>query len=96
MKKDVEIRVRLQGRNISFRMGESDNNILEAAQNAGIDLPSSCRAGSCSTCRAKIIQGEVSMAINMGLDDDDIAAGFILSCQAKPLTPCVVLDFDVI
>lgn len=88
------VTIRVHGKDHRFDMPKNATNILEAATDAGIDLPSSCRAGSCATCRAKVIEGRVVMAANMVLDDDDLAAGFVLACQSTPLTPSVVLDFD--
>ncbi len=79
-------------REISFR--EGDDSILAAAARAGLDVPYSCRSGVCATCRAKVLDGRVRMDRNFALEPDDIAAGFVLSCQAHPLTERVVLSFD--
>lgn len=70
------------------------DNILEAAAGAGMDVPYSCKSGVCGTCRAKLLQGEVRMDRNFALEKEEVAAGFILTCQAHPLTPCVSLSFD--
>lgn len=79
-------------REVAFR--EADHNILAAAVRAGLDLPYSCRSGVCATCRAKLLQGQVRMDRNFALAADDQAAGFVLTCQAHPLTERVVLSFD--
>jgi ring-1,2-phenylacetyl-CoA epoxidase subunit PaaE len=68
--------------------------IIDAAQRAGRDLPFSCKGGMCCTCRAKLLEGEVSMAANYSLEPWELAAGFVLTCQARPVTDRVVLDYD--
>ena len=65
-----------------------------AAARAGIDVPYSCKSGVCATCRAKLVEGEVRMDRNFALEADELAAGFILTCQAHPLTPEVRVSFD--
>lgn len=69
-------------------------NILAAALEEGAELPFSCLGGVCCTCRAKLIEGKVSMEVNYSLEDDEVAQGFILTCQARPLTEKIVIDFD--
>ena len=59
-----------------------------------MDAPWSCRAGVCSTCRCRVIEGEVEMAANHALEDDEVAKGFVLSCQAYPLTDKLVVSYD--
>jgi ring-1,2-phenylacetyl-CoA epoxidase subunit PaaE len=69
-------------------------NVLEAAAAAGLEVPFSCKSGVCCTCRAKLLEGEVRMARNFALEKHEVAAGFILTCQAHPLTERVVVSFD--
>jgi len=69
-------------------------SILDAASAAGLEVPFSCTSGVCGTCRAKLIEGEVRMERNFALDKNEVASGFVLTCQAHPLTPHVVLSFD--
>lgn len=79
-------------REVAFRTG--DASILDAALAAGIDLPYSCKGGVCCTCRAKVLEGRVRMDKNYTLESPDVAAGYVLSCQAHPLTERVVISFD--
>ncbi|MFG6466285.1 1,2-phenylacetyl-CoA epoxidase subunit PaaE [Roseateles sp. BYS87W] len=79
-------------REIAFHAG--DPSLLDAAAREGMDVPFSCKSGVCSTCRCKLVEGRVRMDKNFALDKDEIAAGFILSCQAHPLTERVVISFD--
>jgi ring-1,2-phenylacetyl-CoA epoxidase subunit PaaE len=69
-------------------------SILDAASACGMEVPFSCTSGVCGTCRAKLVEGEVRMERNFALDKNEVAAGFILTCQAHPLTERVVLSFD--
>jgi ring-1,2-phenylacetyl-CoA epoxidase subunit PaaE len=68
--------------------------LLDAALEAGLDLPYSCKGGVCCTCRCKVLQGEVRMERNYTLQADEMAKGFVLSCQARALTPSVKLSYD--
>ena len=68
--------------------------IIDAALRAGRNLPFSCKGGMCCTCRAKVVEGRVEMAVNYSLEPWEVAAGFVLTCQARPLTEHVVVDFD--
>jgi ring-1,2-phenylacetyl-CoA epoxidase subunit PaaE len=68
--------------------------ILDAALRAGVDLPFACKGGMCSTCRAKLVEGEALMELNYSLEPWELKAGFILTCQAKPVSEKVVVDYD--
>jgi ring-1,2-phenylacetyl-CoA epoxidase subunit PaaE len=68
--------------------------ILDAALRAGIDLPFACKGGMCSTCRAKLVEGKAEMEVNYSLEPWELAKGFILTCQARPTTDKVVVDYD--
>lgn len=74
--------------------GDQDPSILDAAARAGMDVPYSCKSGVCATCRCKVLEGQVRMDRNFALEKADLDAGFVLSCQAHPLTERVVLSFD--
>ena len=69
-------------------------SILDAASAAGLEVPFSCTSGVCGTCRAKLVEGQVRMERNFALDKKDVAAGYVLTCQAHPVTERVVLSFD--
>ena len=79
-------------REIEFRREQP--SILDAASAAGLELPFSCTSGVCGTCRAKVVEGDVRMERNFALDKAEVAAGFVLTCQAHPTSPQVVLSFD--
>jgi ring-1,2-phenylacetyl-CoA epoxidase subunit PaaE len=79
-------------REVVFRKDQP--SVLDCATAAGMELPFSCTSGVCGTCRAKVLEGEVRMERNFALDAAEVAAGFVLTCQAHPTTPTVVLSFD--
>ena len=79
-------------REIEFRKDQP--SILDAASAAGMEVPFSCTSGVCGTCRAKLVEGKVRMERNFALDKAEVADGFVLTCQAHPLTERVVLSFD--
>lgn len=83
------------GKEFHFVMDEAYDNILDGALAAGADLPFACKGGVCSTCKCKVIEGEVEMKVNYALDAHEVAKGLVLSCQAVPLTDKVVVDFGV-
>jgi ring-1,2-phenylacetyl-CoA epoxidase subunit PaaE len=68
--------------------------ILDAGERAGLVLPWSCRGGMCGTCRARLIEGKVTMAQNFALEPWETEAGYVLTCQSRPTSPHVVLDYD--
>jgi ring-1,2-phenylacetyl-CoA epoxidase subunit PaaE len=78
-------------REVPVREGEA---ILDAALRAGLDLPYACKGGMCSTCRAKVVEGEVAMDLNYSLEPWETEAGFVLTCQSHPKTDRVVIDYD--
>jgi ring-1,2-phenylacetyl-CoA epoxidase subunit PaaE len=83
----------LDGRESTFTMGP-DERVLDAALKVRGELPYACRGGVCSTCRAKLVEGEVVMAQNYALEPDELAAGYVLTCQSVPVTERLVVDYD--
>lgn len=92
--KTSRITVIADGRSIDFSLTTVGENILDAGISHGMELPYSCKAGVCSTCKCKLVKGEVDMDITHGLEADEIQNGYILSCQAHPISDEVVVDFD--
>ncbi len=84
----------LDGARHSIEMVEGDDNVVAAAARQGLELPYSCKGGMCCTCRCKVVEGEAEMATNYSLEPWEQEAGFVLACQARPLTEKLVLDFD--
>ncbi len=91
--KTVHMTIVLDGKEHEVALSP-DEHVLDAALNAGLDLPFSCKAGVCSTCRCKVTQGEVTMDKNFTLEADEVGQGFALSCQARAATQKLVISFD--
>jgi ring-1,2-phenylacetyl-CoA epoxidase subunit PaaE len=89
------ITLKLDGRTVEFKLSLNGQSVLDAALQQGADLPYACKGGVCCTCRAKLVSGQVSMDVNYALEPQEVAAGFILTCQSHPLTENVVIDFDI-
>jgi ring-1,2-phenylacetyl-CoA epoxidase subunit PaaE len=86
------IAVTLDGR--TRRIAFTQGNILDSARSAGMPAPFACKAGVCATCRAKVIKGKVEMAARYGLTDEEVAEGYVLTCQSLPLGNGVAVDYD--
>ena len=89
------ITVKLDGRSFAFNLGHKGQSILDAALQQGADLPYACKGGVCCTCRAKLVSGKVHMDVNYALEPEEVAQGFILTCQSHPRSETVEVDFDV-
>lgn len=89
-----KVTVKLDGVAFSFDLAYEAQSILDAALANGADLPFACKGGVCATCKAKITEGEVTMNTNYALEQDELDAGFVLTCQAHPRTEKVTIDFD--
>lgn len=85
--------ITLDGATQTIQVGK-DMTLLDAALENAMDAPYACKAGVCSTCRCKVIEGEVEMVINHALEDYEVEKGYVLSCQAFPITDKVVVDYD--
>ncbi|MBO9521484.1 MAG: phenylacetate-CoA oxygenase/reductase subunit PaaK [Nocardioidaceae bacterium] len=88
-----EVTIALDGRTTTATV-ERSGTILDTAAAARNDLPFACKGGVCGTCRAKVVEGEVDMRRNYALDEDEVAAGFVLTCQTHPVSDRVSVDFD--
>jgi ring-1,2-phenylacetyl-CoA epoxidase subunit PaaE len=82
-----------EGARFEFPVAEGEA-IIDAAIRASRSLPYSCKGGMCCTCRARLVEGEVEMAVNYSLEPWETAAGYVLTCQSRPVTPRVVIDYD--
>ena len=89
-----KISVKLDGITFDFDLSQEGQSILDAALKQGADLPYACKGGVCTTCKAKLLEGEVEMEVNWGLEPDEVAQGFVLTSQAHPKSEKVVIDFD--
>jgi len=85
--------ITLDGATQTVTMGK-DTSILDAALENAMDAPYACKAGVCSTCRCRVLEGEVEMVANHALEDYEVEKGYVLSCQSYPLTDKVVVDYD--
>lgn len=85
----------LDGEVVKIELSGTGKSILDALDQAGMDVPFSCKGGVCCTCKAKIIEGSAAMNINYALTDDEVANGYILTCQAHPTSAVLKIDYDV-
>ena len=90
-----DITVKIDGRSFEFKLDYDGAVILDAALAQGADLPFACKGGVCCTCKAKLIEGEVEMEANYGLEKSEVKDGYILTCQSHPRSKKVVVDYDV-
>jgi ring-1,2-phenylacetyl-CoA epoxidase subunit PaaE len=91
----AKITLKLDGRSFDFDLAFDGDTILDGALKLGADLPFACKGGVCSTCRAKLVEGEVEMEMNWALEPEEVEQGFILTCQSHPKTERVVVDYDL-
>jgi ring-1,2-phenylacetyl-CoA epoxidase subunit PaaE len=87
--------VTLGGRRVQVAFDPEKHSILDNVRAAGLPAPFACKGGVCATCRAKVTAGEVSMKVNYGLSEAELAAGYVLTCQAAPLSDGVALTYDI-
>ena len=89
----TKLTVQLDGSRQVLEM-DQNTSVLDAAVESGLDVPFACKAGVCSTCLCRVLEGEVEMQANHALEDHEVKDGFVLSCQSFPLTDTVVVDYD--
>jgi ring-1,2-phenylacetyl-CoA epoxidase subunit PaaE len=90
----AHVTIKLDGRSSDLELRPDDVGVLEAALRVRSDLPFACRGGVCGTCRAQLVEGTVTMDANYALEPEEIADGYVLTCQSHPTSPRVVLDYD--
>lgn len=91
---EAEITVVIDGARTKFALKGNGDNIMQAARDQGADAPFSCTGGVCASCRARLREGRVEMDVNFALSDEELAQGYILTCQSHPRTTRVVVDYD--
>jgi ring-1,2-phenylacetyl-CoA epoxidase subunit PaaE len=91
----LKMSVTLNGRRMNVTFDPAKHSILDNVRAAGLPAPFACKGGVCATCRAKVTAGEVSMKVNYGLSQQELADGYVLTCQATPVTEGVALTYDV-
>jgi ring-1,2-phenylacetyl-CoA epoxidase subunit PaaE len=92
--KQSQVTVQLEGSRYPLQMSYYGDTILDALLETGVDAPYSCKNGMCSTCRCRVTEGTVEMDVNYSLSDTELAKGYVLSCQARPTSERVSVDFD--
>jgi ring-1,2-phenylacetyl-CoA epoxidase subunit PaaE len=93
-KETTQVTIVMDGRRRAFTMEGAGSTVLEAAERAGLELPYSCRAGVCSTCRTRVVRGAVNMTSNYSLEPWELEQGYVLCCQALPASPEIELSYD--
>ncbi len=91
---EAKVQVILDGETYPFHLNSTGKTILEAAEDAGADVPYSCKGGVCASCKAKVLKGEAKMDVNYTLTDKEVAEGYILTCQAHPNSEELIISFD--
>ena len=91
---DAQVQVTLDGMTYAFGLDEDGPNILDAALHHGADVPFACKGAVCCTCKAKVMEGKVEMDLNYALEEDELEAGYVLTCQAHPRSEKVLVSFD--
>lgn len=90
----ARVKIILDGKETEIEVGAKGDSILDTAENAGLDVPYACKGAVCCTCKARIVEGKVHMDMNYALTDEEVADGYVLTCQSHPLTERVVVDYD--
>lgn len=90
----AQVKVILDGRETVMELATNGDAVLDAALEAGLDVPYACKGAVCCTCKARVVAGRVEMDMNYALTDDEVADGYVLTCQSHPRTPTVTIDYD--
>ncbi len=93
---ESSVTVIMDGEETVFELSSTGKSVLDAAMDAGVDVPFSCKGAVCCTCKAKVMEGKIQMEKNYALTDKEVAEGYVLTCQSHPLTEKVVVDYDVV
>lgn len=93
-KVEANVKIILDGEEVLLQLEGDGMSILDAASKAGADVPFSCKGGVCCTCKAKVLEGEARMDVNYALEEDEVEAGYILTCQAHPVSEKLVVSYD--
>ncbi|HLG03724.1 MAG TPA: 2Fe-2S iron-sulfur cluster-binding protein, partial [Bacteroidia bacterium] len=91
---ESKVTVILDGEAIQIDLSSEGQVILDAALDGGLDVPFACKGAVCCTCRAKVMEGKVRMEMNFALSEEEVAQGYVLTCQAHPVSERVVVDYD--
>jgi ring-1,2-phenylacetyl-CoA epoxidase subunit PaaE len=90
----AQVKIILDGHETEIEVAPKGDSILDHAEAAGLDVPYACKGAVCCTCKARVTEGRVKMDMNYALTDEEVADGYVLTCQSHPLTPRVVVDYD--
>ncbi len=92
---ESHVTVLMDGDEFKFNLKANGSSVLDAAIEAGADVPFSCKGAVCCTCKAKVLEGKVTMKLNYSLSDAEVKEGYILTCQSHPVSEKVIIDYDV-
>jgi ring-1,2-phenylacetyl-CoA epoxidase subunit PaaE len=90
-----QVTVLMDGEEFEFELASNGKFILDASIEHGVDAPFSCKGAVCCTCKAKVLDGKAVMEMNYSLSDEEVAQGYILTCQSHPASDKLVVDYDV-
>jgi ring-1,2-phenylacetyl-CoA epoxidase subunit PaaE len=91
---EANVKIIMDGIEQELHIDSHGESILDAAYKSGLDVPFACKGGVCCTCKAKVLEGSVKMDVNYALEPDEVANGYILTCQSHPTSEKVVVSFD--
>jgi ring-1,2-phenylacetyl-CoA epoxidase subunit PaaE len=90
----ANVKVIIDGRDHELQIPAKGDAVLDVALDAGLDVPYACKGAVCCTCKARVVEGQVEMAMNYALTDEEVADGYVLTCQTHPRSARVVIDYD--